>query len=209
MATFPKGAWNHLRGLVTTKGVYSSVYLPGNLGEKVVILAPDGSKHEVRTPALGDWFLTAQGGRIVVYYARIGGDGNDLAMVVTDVQCGEAAGALVVGGLGPVGPSGSAGPRGADGPPGPSGAPGRDGKDADVDEATMQRIAALTAEQVLLGPPAGDHYGLPAHAQFGTRHQENIAIMFANQGFWQEVVKAIDEAALNLLKSGYVPKVGG
>jgi hypothetical protein len=89
------------------------------------------------------------------------------------------------------------------------GPPGKAGEGAEVDEATMRRIAALTAEQVLLGPPAGDHYGLPPHAQFGTRHQENIAIMFANQGFWQEVIRAIDEAALNLLKGGYQPKTGG
>jgi hypothetical protein len=207
MATWNKGAWNHLRGLVTTKGVFCSAYYPGALGERVDILAPDGKHHRVGTPALADWFLAAQGGRIVIYYARIGGAGNDLAMVVTDIECGEPVGQLVTGGTGPMGPAGPKGDKGSTGPQGPPGATGQPGQGGDVTEDQMRRIAALTAEQVLLGGPAGDHYGLPKNAQFGTRFQETIAIQFVNQAFWQEIIKAIDEAAANLVKGGYKPRV--
>jgi hypothetical protein len=205
MATWTGKPWNTLRGLVTTAGVWMSVYHPGAEGEWVEVLGPSGASQRVDTPGLLDWQLVAYDGKLVVYYNRDAGDGRkDLVAVYTPIVCGGMVGELVAGATGPMGPAGA---KGGDGPPGPPGAPGSDGKDAEVDEATMQRIAALTAEAVLLGGPAGDHYGLAPNAQFGTRLQETVAVMFTNQAFWQEVVKAIDEAALGLVAGGYSPKV--
>lgn len=206
MATWPKGAWNHLRGLVTTKGVFTSAYLPGALGEFVDILAPDGAHHRIHTPALADWFLTAQNGRIVVYYARIGGDGNTLDIRLTDIQCGEAAGALVVGGTGPQGPAGAKGDRGDTGPQGPAGAAGAPGGDAQVTQDVIERIA----QAVHTYPAAPDHFGItPIEAQSGLYIQDAITVLLSNQAVAQLFIRALDEAALNLLQSGYQPKVGG
>lgn len=214
MATWGHGAaknWNHLRGLITTTGVFTSIYRPGAAGEKVDILAPDGKHYPVGTPSLADWFLASEDKTVTIYYSRIVGDGHDLVRVPTGIACGEATGGMVTGGVGPVGPQGPAGPKGDQGNTGVQGPPGPPGATTggeQVDEATIQRIAALTAEQVLLGPPAADHYGLVENAQFGTRHQENIAVMFTNQAFWQEVIKAIDTAAAGLVAGGYQPKSG-
>jgi hypothetical protein len=205
MATF-QGVWNSIRGLQTTAGTFVSFYHPGEPDEWVTIVKPDGGTQDVRTPALVDWFLAAEDGVVVIHYARNDGGGKTPVRVPTAIACGQPTAWLVTGGTGPAGPAGTQGPQG---PPGATGAAGSDGKDAEVDEATMQRIAALTAEQVLLGGPAGDHYGLAPNAQFGTRHQENIAVMFTNQAFWQEVIKAIDTAALGLQSGGYTPKVQG
>lgn len=215
MATWGHGAaknWNHLRGLITTTGVFTSIYRPGAAGEKVDILAPDGKHYPVGTPSLADWFLASEDKTVTVYYSRIVGDGHDLVRVPTGIACGEATGGMVTGGVGPVGPQGPAGPKGDQGNTGHQGPPGPPGATTggeQVDEATIQRIAALTAEQVLLGPPAADHYGLPEYAQSGTRLQDSITVLLSNQAVWQLFIEAIDEAALNKIQSGYQPKVGG
>lgn len=207
MATWQKGAWNALRGLVTTKGVYSSAYLPGNLGEFVDILAPDGAHTKVHTPSLADWFLAAQGGRIVIYYARIGDQGNDLAMVVTEVRCGEPVGALVTGGTGPTGPVGAPGPKGDTGPQGPSGAAGAPGKGAEVTPEQIAAIAQATAERVWLAPPPEGAKNISG-ADLGTLAQEVIAYLLTQrQDVMQRFIMRVDEAAANLLREGYTPKV--
>jgi hypothetical protein len=206
------GAWaNSYALLQTTTGTYRAAYHPHKDGsahsERVLIADPNDVVWPVRTPSLGGFALAVENGALVVWYLEL--PGNVERRVETGLSCGQPVAAHTFGGVGPMGPTGGQGPRGEDGPPGPPGAAGSDGKDAEVDEATMQRIAALTAEQVLLGGPAGDHYGLAPNAQFGTRHQENIAVMFTNQAFWQEVIKAIDTAALGLQSGGYTPKVQG
>jgi hypothetical protein len=207
MATWTGKPWNTLRGLVTTAGVWMSAYHPGAEGEWVEVLGPRGAAQRVDTPKLLDWQLVAFEGRLVVYYNRDAGDGRkDLVAVYTPIVCGGMVGELVAGATGPMGPAGAQGPQG---PPGATGSPGSDGKDAFVSEDHMRQIAALTAEAVLLGGPAGDHYGLAPNAQFGTRLQETVAVMFTNQAFMQEFIKALDEAALGLVSGGYAPKIGG
>lgn len=211
MATFPGKNWNTLRGIVTTTGVFTSVYRPGDAGETVDILFPDGRLGHVKTPALADWFLAAENAQLTVYYLRIVEGGHDLVRIATTIPCGGWAGELTTGGVGPVGPAGPVGPKGADGAQGSPGAPGATGpagQGANVTEEQMQRIAYLSAEQVLLGAPASDHYGLPPNAQFGTRFQENLAIMLTNQAFLQEFVKSMDTAVLGLLNGGYQPQGG-
>jgi hypothetical protein len=202
MATF-QGVWNSIRGLQTTAGTFVSFYHPGEPNEWVTIVQPDGGTQDVRTPALVDWFLAAEDGVVVIHYARNDGGGKTPVRVPTAIACGQPSAWLVTGGTGP---AGVAGPQG---PPGAAGSPGSDGKDAFVSEDHMRQIAALTAEAVLLGGPAGDHYGLAPNAQFGTRLQETVAVMFTNQAFMQEFIKALDEAALGLVSGGYAPKIGG
>jgi hypothetical protein len=202
MATF-QGVWNSIRGLQTTAGTFVSFYHPGEPNEWVTIVKPDGGTQDVRTPALTDWFLAAEDGKLVIHYARNDSGGKTPVRVPTAIACGQPSAWLVTGGTGP---AGVAGPQG---PPGAAGSPGSDGKDAFVSEDHMRQIAALTAEAVLLGGPAGDHYGLAPNAQFGTRLQETVAVMFTNQAFMQEFIKALDEAALGLVSGGYAPKIGG
>jgi hypothetical protein len=202
MATF-QGVWNSIRGLQTTAGTFVSFYHPGEPNEWVTIVKPDGGTQDVRTPALTDWFLAAEDGKLVIHYARNDSGGKTPVRVPTAIACGQPSAWLVTGGTGP---AGVAGPQG---PPGATGSPGSDGKDAFVSEDHMRQIAALTAEAVLLGGPAGDHYGLAPNAQFGTRLQETVAVMFTNQAFMQEFIKALDEAALGLVSGGYAPKIGG
>jgi hypothetical protein len=202
MATF-QGVWNSIRGLQTTAGTFVSFYHPGEPDEWVTVVKPDGGTQDVRTPALTDWFLAAEDGKLVIHYARNDSGGKTPVRVPTAIACGQPSAWLVTGGTGP---AGVAGPQG---PPGAAGSPGSDGKDAFVSEDHMRQIAALTAEAVLLGGPAGDHYGLAPNAQFGTRLQETVAVMFTNQAFMQEFIKALDEAALGLVSGGYAPKIGG
>lgn len=71
--------------------------------------------------------------------------------------------------------------------------------------ATVPVDNAAIAREVLLGPPQGDHFGLPANARFGTMFQEVIAVMFLNQAFWQETIKAINDGAAGLRAGGYKP----
>jgi hypothetical protein len=65
-------------------------------------------------------------------------------------------------------------------------------------------LGAIT-RAVLLGPPQADHFGLPKNAQFGTMLQEVLAVMFLNQAFWQEVIKAVNEGGAGLRAGGYKP----
>lgn len=205
-----RDVWNHLRGLQTTTGTWLSCYHPGSPNEYVIIIAPSGQTQNIATPALLDWFLAAEDGKVVIHYQRDNGGGDKGPVrVPTSLACGQPAGALVTGGTGPAGVAGPPGPKGETGPQGPrgaTGAAGPAGQGAQVTEEQMQRIAALSAEQVLLGAAAGDHYGLPPGAQFGTRFQENLSVMLLNQAFWQEVIKKIDEAVVGLQGGGYQPK---
>ena len=72
----------------------------------------------------------------------------------------------------------------------------------------MQRIAALTAEKVANYPAAADHFGItPPEAQSGLWMQDAITVLLSNQAVAQVFIKALDEAALNLVANGYQPKV--
>ena len=74
----------------------------------------------------------------------------------------------------------------------------------------MQRIAALTAERVHTYPAAPDHFGItPPEAQSGLYLQDAITVLLSNQAVAQLFIRALDEAALNLLQGGYQPKIGG
>jgi hypothetical protein len=184
MATWSGRPWNTLRGLVTTAGVWMSVYHPGAEGEWVEVMPPDGATHRIDTPKLLDWTLIAFNGKLSVFYNRDEGDGRKgLVAVHTPIVCGGMVGELVAGATGPMGPAGAPGPQG---PPGAAGAPGSDGKDAEVDEATMQRIAALTAEAVANYPAAADHFGItPTEAQSGLWLQDAITVLLSNQAVAQ------------------------
>ena len=197
MSTWDGTVWANLRSLVTTAGTFVSVYRPGAAGgEQVDILDPLGTHHLVHTPALHDWFLAAENGMIVVWYSQITGSGHTLQRVPTMIPCGTPAAATTTAATGPPGPVG---------PPGPAGPPADPNIVRQIihDEiAGLQLFIAAAAsgvvENVLLGPPAGDHYGLVPNAQFGTRLQETVAVMLVNQAFWQEVIKAVREATVNL-----------
>jgi hypothetical protein len=211
MTTF-SGAWHNSYAVIqTTYGTWRAAYHPRKDGspdsERILIANPDDTISRLHCPSLGGFGLTVEDGLLCVWWVEAGTlvEHRDS----TNIACGQPVAAHTFGGVGPIGPAGAEGPRGEDGPQGVPGAPGRDGKDAQVSEDHMRQIAALTAEAVLLGGPAGDHYGLAPNAQFGTRLQETVAVMFTNQAFWQEVIKAIDTAALGLQSGGYTPKVQG
>ena len=62
------------------------------------------------------------------------------------------------------------------------------------------------AEGVAKYPAAFDHFGIqPNEAQSGLWSQDAITILLSNQAVWQSVIKAIDEAVVNLVKGGYKP----
>lgn len=207
MATFPGKNWNTLRGLVTTSGVFTSVYRPGAEGETVDIRFPDGRLGKVKTPALADWFLAVEDAQITVYYLRIVDGGHDLVRIATTIPCGGWAGELVTGGTGPIGPAGAPGAKGDQGergPAGPAGAPGRDGEGADVDEATIDAIA----RRVWSVTP-GDLANISG-VDMGTLAQEVIGYMLTQrQDLWALAIQRMDEAALGLIQSGYTPKAQG
>lgn len=203
MTTWDGNAWANLRQLVTTAGTFTSVYRPGAAGgEQVDILDPQGQHHLVHTPALHDWFLAAENGLVTVWYSQIVASGHQLQRIQTPIPCGTPAGATTTAATGPPGPAG---------PPGPVGPTGVDA--TAVRQIVHDEIASITpliaaaasgvVENILLGPPAGDHYGLAPNARFGTRFQETIAVMFVNQAFLQEVVKALREAVSNLSAYDY------
>lgn len=200
-----RDVWNNLRGLQATAGTFASVYHPGAPNEWVTVIKPDGATQNVRTPALLDWFLAAEDGVVVIYYHRDDGGGNkSLVRVPSGIACGVAVGALTSGGTGQIGPAGPPGPRGERGDRGPQGPAGVPGGGAEVDDATIDRIAAAVANY----PAAPDHFGiLPAEARSGLWLQDAITVLLSNQAVAQVFIKALDEAALNLLASGYQPKV--
>lgn len=201
-----RDVWNNLRGVQTTTGTYASVYHPGAPNEWVTVIKPDGSTQNVKTPALLDWFLAAEDGALSIYYHRDDGNGEkSLVRVPTSIPCGVAVGAITSGGTGPIGP---AGPSGATGPRGEQGPPGAAGGDAEVDNATIERIAAAVVSRLFSEPPAPDHFGLPEYAQFGSKLQEYIAVM-AHAGFLTHVIANADQAVAGMIAGGYTPKTGG
>jgi hypothetical protein len=201
MATFAGNPWTRCKELVTTAGVWASVYLPGDQGETVKIRFPDGRMGTVKTPGLADWFLVAEDGEVTVYYTKIVQGGHDLVRIATTIPCGVAVGALTSGGTGPIGPAGAPGPKGDKGD---TGAQGEKGEDAVA--LTQQEIDAI-AERVFSLPPAPDHFGLPEYVRYGTRFQETIAVM-VNQALMQYLIRNGDEAAANMIRDGYTPQTG-
>lgn len=201
----PSKNWNTCRGLVTTAGVYASIYRPGASGEQVVIRKPDGTLHPVHTPALGDWFLAAEDGLLTVYYSRIVEGGHDLARVPTAIECGQQVGHIVTGGVGLTGPAGAPGApgvRGEQGLQGPQGPAGPAGSDANVTPETIDAIA----RRVWTLPP-GDLANISG-VDLGTLAQEVLLYALTQrQDLWQLVIRRIDEAAANLLAENYQPKV--
>jgi hypothetical protein len=204
MATWTGKPWNTLRGLVTTAGVWMSVYHPGAEGEWVEVMPPDGATHRIDTPKLLDWTLIAFNGKLSVYYNRDAGDGRkELVAVHTPIVCGGMVGELVAGATGPIGPAGAPGPQGEQGEQGEQGPAGPAGEDAVALTADdIDRIA----ERVFTLPPAPDHFGLPEYVRYGTRFQEMIAVM-VHQALAQHVIMATDEGAANLVANGYQPKI--
>jgi hypothetical protein len=202
--------WNHIRILQATAGTFVSFYHPGAPNEYVIVIQPDGTQANVSTPALLDWQLAAEDGQVTVYYNRDNGNGDKGAVrQTTAIPCGQPVGALVTGGTGPQGPvglQGATGPQGNPGITGPRGMTGPAGKDAQVTEEVIQRIA----QAVNTYPAAPDHFGIqPAEARSGLWSQDAITILLSNQAVWQAVIRAIDEAAANLVAAGYQPKVRG
>jgi hypothetical protein len=187
MATLGNTWANSFTGIQTTLGTYRAAYHPGSPNEYVMVAGPGDEVRNVKTPALGGFFLSAENGHLIVYYLEL--PGNVERRVDSGIPCGEPVAAHTFGGVGPMGPAGGAGPKGDKGDtgaPGPSGAPGRDGKDASVSEDQMQRIAALSAEKVANYPAAGDHFGIvPAEAQSGLWMQDAITVLLSNQAVWQ------------------------
>jgi hypothetical protein len=203
MATFPGNPWTRCKELVTTAGVWASVYLPGDQGETVKILFPDGRMGTVKTPGLADWFLVAEDGEVTVYYTKIVDGGHDLVRVATTIPCGVAVGALTSGGMGPIGPRGPQGDKGEQGEPGEPGEPGSDAVALTADD--IDRIA----ERVWLMPPP-EHLKDLAGVDLGALSQIVIAYLWTKrQDVWAAAIPKIDEAALGLIESGYAPKVGG
>lgn len=203
MATFRKEAWNHMRGLVAEAGVFFSVYYPGPI-ERVAIRRPDGEIEEFSTPQLGDWFLAAVDGKVVIHYLPV--DGQATATVYTNIHCGDGVGQQVTGGTGPQGPAGADGQRGPEGPAGPQGQAGADAQGGGVTEEELGRLADKVAGAVFFSEPAADHFGLPPHMHQGTMFQEMLLIALANQGVWQGIIAAIDEAVANMKREGYAPR---
>jgi hypothetical protein len=200
MATWSGKPWNTLRTLVTTQGVYCSVYHPGNEGEWVEVLGPSGAAQRVDTPGLLDWQLVAYDGKLVVYYNRDAGNGRkDLVAVYTPIVCGGMVGELVAGATGPIGPAGAQGPQGEQGPAGPAG--------EDAVALTADDIDRI-AERVWLMPPP-EHLKDLAGVDLGALSQIVIAyLMTQRQDVKQLEIQRFDEAALGLVSGGYTPKVG-
>jgi hypothetical protein len=209
MATL-SGAWHNSYAVIqTTYGTWRAAYHPRKDGspdsERILIANPDDTISRLHCPSLGGFGLTVEDGLLCVWWVEAGTlvEHRDS----TNIACGQPVAAHTFGGVGPIGPAGAQGPQG---PPGATGSPGSDGKDAFVSEDHMQRIAALTAEAVANYPAAADHFGItPTEAQSGLWLQDAITVLLSNQAVAQVFIKALDEAALNLLANGYQPKVGG
>jgi hypothetical protein len=205
----PGKPWDKIRGLTTTKGEFDSFYLPGDQGERVLVyVESEGRFHEFRTPGLHDWRLAARDGKIDVRYNKIAGDGHELVVLRTNIECGEVAGGTATG-------------------PAPTNGGGMtqeqfdelkamvDQMHTDVvgrlkahDEATKDgadlAVAAVhnMPERILLFPNVEDHWGLDERARFATLIQEILAVMLTNQAFLQVFLERLFEAAENLRKEG-------
>jgi hypothetical protein len=204
MATWTGKPWNTLRTLVTTQGVFASVYHPGAEGEWLEVLGPSGAAQRVDTPGLLDWQLVAFDGKLVVYYNRDAGNGRkDLVAVYTPIVCGGMVGELVAGATGPMGPVGAPGPRGEDGPQGPPGAPGKAGEDLmALTDQDVDRIA----QRVWTVPPG--EFANISGLDLGTMAQESVAYPFTQrQDLYQRAAHRAGEALVNMTKDGNLPPV--
>lgn len=205
-----QGVWNTYRGLQASAGTFRSFYHPAP-DEFVTVVGPGQELHTVATPSLGDWFLAAENGEIVVYYARLDGQARTEVRLATGVHCGAPVGQLTTGGTGPIGPSGPPGPRGEQGERGGQGPPGKPGPqgpagEGATDVAITDADANLIAERVWTLPPPEafrDISGL----DLGTLAQEFIAYLFTQrQDLVQLALMRVDEAVLNLEGGGYKPE---
>jgi hypothetical protein len=203
MATLGNTWANSYVGIQTTLGTFRAAYHPSAPNEYVMVAGPGDEVRNVKTPSLGGFFLTAENGHLVVYYLEL--PGNVERRVDSGVPCGELVAAHTFGGVGPMGPSGAPGPKGDkgdNGAVGPSGAPGAPGGDAEVDDTTVDKIAA----RVWTLPPG--QYANISGVDLGTMAQEFIAYLLTQrQDLWQGSIQRIDEAVLNLSAAGYQPKV--
>jgi hypothetical protein len=203
------GYWNNYRGLQTTAGTFRSFYHPGAPNEWVTVVGPGEQVKNVATPSLADWFLAAENGEVVVYYARIDGGAKVEVRVPSGVPCGQPAGALVTGGTGPMGPAGApgakgdkgdTGAKGAQGAPGAAGAAGSDAVALTDDD--LNRIA----QRVWTMPPPEGYKNISG-VDMGTLAQEVLAYIWTKrQDFQQLNIQRIDEAIVNLIAAGYQPQ---
>lgn len=208
MATY-RDVWNSIRGLPTTAGTFVSFYHPNAPNEYVIVVRPDGTAQNVPTPALLDWFLAAEDGKVTIYYARNDDGGKTPVRVPTTIACGQPAGALVTGGTGPMGPAGAPGAKGdkgdtgAKGPVGPPGAAGAAGSDAvALTDDDLNRIA----QRVWTMPPPEGYKNISG-VDMGTLAQEVLAYIWTKrQDFQQLNIQRIDEAIVNLIAAGYQPQ---
>jgi hypothetical protein len=204
------GVWNSYRGLVTTAGVFRSFYAPGPR-EVVIVVGPGEQQKEVKTPSLADWFLAAENGEVVVYYARIDGGAKVEVRVPTTIACGQPAGTLVTGGTGPMGPAGPAGAKGDKGDTGAKGAQGAPGAagaaGSDAVALTDDDLNRIAQRVWTMPPPEG--YKNISGVDMGTLAQEVLAYIWTRrQDFQQLNIQRIDEAIVNLIAAGYQPKAG-
>lgn len=197
------GTWaNSYLALETEKGIFRAAYAPGPR-EEVVIAGPGDETRAIKTPHLGGFALTVEANKICIWYLELPAQVE--RRIDTGIVCGQRVMAMLPQATGPLGPAGGTGSKGDKGDTGPQGPPGVAGQGAVVTEEQMQRIAYLSAEQVLLGPPAPDHYGIPAYAQSNTRFQDTIIVTLANQAVQQIIQRAVDEAIKNLKAIPYQP----
>lgn len=206
MATLGNTWANSYTGLMAATGTYRAAYRPkqkDGSGEDVLIAGPGDTVRNVKTPSLGGFWLAVENERIVVYYLEL--PGNVERRVDSGIVCGQPVGATTFGGVGPMGPAGAPGPKGDTGPQGKQGPPGPAGpagEGAEVDDATIDRIAA----RVWTVPPQGDLVNLSG-INMSTAAQEVTAYPWSQrQDFLQLVIRRIDEAVLNLVEGGYTPQ---
>lgn len=206
-----QGYWtNQQSTLQTTKGVFTSLYHPGEPNEWVTVWGPDGkSLGDFRTPALGTWTLLAIDGKLVIHYLRNNKNGTYEwpVPVQTEIPCGQPTAWLVTGGTGPTGPAGPAGAtgpkgdKGDRGPAGPAGKDGLDGEDAFVDDFTIDAIA----KRVWTLPPG--EFANISGLNLNSLAQEFIAYLWTQrQDLFVSALQREDEAIAGLKANGFVPK---
>ena len=202
-----RDVWNNFRGLQTTSGTFVSWYHPGAPNEYVVVQLPSGQQQNVATPALLDWFLGSEDGKLVIHYNRDDGGGSkSYVRVPTGIAAGNPTAWLVTGGTGPIGPAGPAGvgPKGDKGDRGPAGPPGKDGldgEDAFVDDETIDAIA----KRVWTLPPDGEYANISG-LNLNSLAQEFVAYLLTQrQDLYVLALQREDQAVAGLKAADYKP----
>lgn len=213
VGTFTNYGANAIRAIATETGVYRV----GVKGRVLRVVGPDGREATFDAEGAQDCAPLVVDGELTIEYTRYLGylpgterDNPDrpIMRLSTGIRCGQPVGATQTAVIqtGPMGPAGAPGPAGARGATGPQGPAGANGRDATVTEETIDAIARAVATY----PAAPDHFGIePAEARSGLWLQDAITVLLANQAVAQLFIRAIDEAAANLLASGYAPRTGG